>query len=65
MFVIPLYLMNDLLKNREGYREKKFIIFLIRRWKTYKQGMIGGTVLQVNLFTIQGINYLVSGKCTF
>lgn len=57
--------MNDLLKNREGYREKKFIIFLIRRWKTYKQGMIGGTVLQVNLFIIQGINYLVSGKCTF
>ena len=65
MFVIPLYLMNYLLKNREGYREMKFIIFLIRRWKTYKQGMIGGTVLQVNLFIIQGINYLVSGKCTF
>ena len=57
--------MNDLLKNRQRYREMKFIIFLIRRWKTYKQGMIGGTVLQVNLFIIQGINYLVSGKCTF
>lgn len=41
--------MNDMLKNREGYREMKFIIFLIRKWKTYKQGMIGGTVLQVNL----------------